>query len=93
MTDPEMVKTLVKLGTGSAASVEFDGVATIDGPRREGAIVKAEMKNRKAQQLPLGNDGPSKGGGSSSQASSQPRNELLTRAEAALRVLNPKSNR
>jgi hypothetical protein len=91
LTDPEMVKTLVKLGTGSAASVEFDGVATIEGPRREGAIVKAELKNRKAQQLPLGNDASSKTG--TVQAPAQSRSDLLTRAEAALRVLNPKANR
>lgn len=93
MTDSEMVKTLVKLGTGSAAFVEFDGVATIDGPRREGAIVKAELKNAKSRQAPASQNPPVKTGPSQSPATTPPRNDLLSRAEAALRVLNPKASR
>jgi hypothetical protein len=91
LTDSEMSKTLVKLGTGSASFVEFDSLAAIDGPRREGAIVKTESKSRKltVESRTRGNPNSSE----ISQPAARPRDELMTKAEAALRVLNPKANR
>jgi hypothetical protein len=91
MTDPDMVKNLVNLGAGSATVIDIDDLAAIDGPRREGAIVKAELRSRKPQ--PSKQD-PSAAPSNQPNAGHQSaRGDLLTRAEAALRVLNPKANR
>lgn len=90
MTDPDMVKSLVNLGAGSATVIDIDDLAAIEGPRREGAIVKAELRSRKPQ--PVKQDQTPQASRSNT---NQPpaRGDLLTRAEAALRVLNPKANR
>ena len=89
MTDPELAKGLNKLGAGTASSIDIDDLATIDGPRREGAVVKAELKGKRGSQPGSLNENSA----STGDRDKLPRGDLLTRAEAALRVLNPKATR
>jgi len=94
ISDQELNRSLVKMGTGSATFVELETVAAIEGPRREGAVVKAEMKTRRhtgpmtpqVEPKPVSANQQSK-----TQAPS--RDDMALRAEAALRVLNPKALR
>ena len=85
-SSPLLAEVLQKSGTGSASSIELDGIMQVDGPRREGAVVQAEIKGKrlvtpisKAPTVIKGSENP------------QRKALLNPRAEAALRVLNPKS--
>jgi hypothetical protein len=88
ISDADLCQTLVKSGTGSASPIELDGVAAIEGPRREGAIVKAELKGRRPN-IPAS----TKAAVSDAELPETVKPSISSRAEAALRVLNPKSSR
>jgi hypothetical protein len=86
ISDHDLGSLLAKAGTGSAAAAEMQDLLAVDGPRREGGVVKAEMKAKRnaappSKQDHLEDDSP--------QASKK--SLLNPRAEAALRVLNPKA--
>lgn len=94
ISDQELMRALVKMGTGSATFVELDSVAAIEGPRREGAVVKAELKTRRHDSSvvpptdvkPISSEHQGK-------APNVSRSDMASKAEAALRVLNPKALR
>ena len=88
ISDADLCQMLVKSGTGSASPIELDGVAAIEGPRREGAIVKAELKGRRPN-IPAS----TKTAVSDAELPQTVKPSISSRAEAALRVLNPKSSR
>jgi hypothetical protein len=89
--DVELAQMLAKAGTGSGLEVQLEGVSVIDGPRREGAVVKSEMKSRRIA--------GTKDSGPAAVTAKAPRRQseleqssiLSARAEAALKILNPKS--
>lgn len=88
ISDQELGALLAKAGTGAAAAAELLDPVAVDGPRREGGVVKAEMRaKRNSAQLP-------KGDSTTEVKPEVSKKSLLNpRAEAALRVLNPKAPR
>ena len=85
VSDSELAGVLQRSGTGGATSIELGGVNLVDGPRRVGAVVQAELKGKrvvepapKAPTIIKGSEPP------------QRKAHLNPRAEAALRVLNPR---
>jgi len=92
INDMELAQLLTKAGTGSGIEMSLDGIAEVDGPRREGAVVKSELKSRR--QSSTKSDPKSRPADSSTRPVDSSKNSLLSaRAEAALRVLNPKSGK
>jgi hypothetical protein len=89
ISDPELARLLSNSGTGSAAVVESDQIAAVDGPRREGGVVKAELKNKRP---PVSSITKAPAGTRPANSSGQ-KSLLNPRAEAALRVLNPKAGK
>ena len=88
ISDPELARILANSGTGAATAVETDQMPEVDGPRREGGVVKAELKNKR----PISPVTKAPVGTRSVNPASQ-KSLLNPRAEAALRVLNPKAGR
>lgn len=86
ISDQELAQALAKSGTGSSNMTELSDPAAVDGPRREGGVVKAEMKAKRNVSQTAKSE--IKVDDSSASAS---RSLLTPRAEAALRILNPKS--
>ena len=86
VSDAELAGVLQKSGTGGASSIELDGVNEVDGPRREGAVVQAELKGKR----PVA---PVAKSPVIIKASEPPQKKALMnpRAEEALRLLNPRS--
>jgi hypothetical protein len=85
VSDSELAGVLQRSGTGGATTIELGGVNLVDGPRRVGAVVRAELKGKrvvdpapKAPTIIKGSEPP------------QRKALLNPRAEAALRVLNPR---
>ncbi|MEI6481745.1 MAG: hypothetical protein WCO19_05605, partial [Candidatus Saccharibacteria bacterium] len=88
ISDPELARILANSGTGTATAVEADQMPEVDGPRREGGVVKAELKNKQ----PISPVTKAPVGTRSVNPASQ-KSLLNPRAEAALRVLNPKAGK
>lgn len=89
LNDVELVGMIVKAGTGSASVIELEDVEQISGPRIEGGVAKAEAKPRRAPnptQKPTSPSPPI-------QVSTSQKSLLSPKAEAALRVLNPKGSK
>ncbi len=86
ISDHELAQSLTKAGTGSSAVSELSEPAAVDGPRREGGVVKAEMKAKR-------NAAPVAKPVAPVAESTQPekRGLMNPRAEAALRILNPRT--
>ncbi len=86
VSDSELAGVLQKSGTGAASSIELDGVQEVDGPRREGAVVQAEIKGKRLV-------APVAKSTVIIKASEPPQKKALlnSRAEEALRLLNPRS--
>jgi hypothetical protein len=91
-SDSELAQLLSKAGTGMASTIEIEDIAAVEGPRREGGVVKADLKAKRPQ---APSPKPTLMEQPNSQLESQMRKKSLLnpRAEAALRVLNPKAPR
>ncbi len=88
VADDELAQLLSKAGTGAASFTEVQEPAEVSGPRREGGVVKAEIKARRNSHTAPKPPAPVKA------PSVESKGSLLTpKAEAALRILNPKNPR
>jgi hypothetical protein len=100
VSDPELAGILARSGTGVATAITLDSVAEVDGPRREGAAGRSESRVKR-QGPPSNPNTPSTSGAPAAGKSqniikgteSATRSLLNPRAEAALRVLNPRPSK
>jgi hypothetical protein len=92
INDKELAQMLTKAGTGSGIEMTLEGAAEVDGPRREGAIVKSELRSRRPAATKT-QETPGHAGGASKPVEPSKTSLLSARAQAALRVLNPKSGK
>jgi hypothetical protein len=92
INDSELAQMLGKAGTGLGLEMQLDGIAEVDGPRREGAVVKSELRSKRPSANHVQEVNPTT---NAPKTPSKPiKSSLLNpRAEAALRVLNPKSGK
>ncbi len=92
INDSELAQMLGKAGTGLGLEMQLDGIAEVDGPRREGAVVKSELRSKRPSSNHVQEVNPTT---NAPKLPSKPiKSSLLNpRAEAALRVLNPKSGK
>jgi hypothetical protein len=89
--DDEFAVQLNKAGLGSAMALSLEDIQTIDGPRREGAIVKSELKSKRTTSpKPVAQNAGQGQSTSRGQEASTRQSNLQARAEAALRILNAK---
>jgi hypothetical protein len=90
--DDELAQTLVRSGVGTAMPLSLDALASVEGPRREGAVVKSEMKSKRVSS-PKATTASSESPAEIAKPSPEPRDSqsaMRARAEAALRILNSK---